>query len=69
MNSDLFLKVLPALVELGTALAKRLKGDPAAIIREIHRIKDHGADFAKADAANRAELERVAGKDPLKGAP
>lgn len=62
MNSDLFIKVLPALVELGTALAKRFKGDPAAVIREIHRIKDHGAAFAEADKANRAALERATGK-------
>lgn len=62
MSPEFFGKVLQSLIELGHSLAKRHKGDSAAAIREIHRIKDHGADFAKADAANRAELEQVAGK-------
>lgn len=59
MNDKFFTAILPELIGLGIALFKRFKGDSAAAIREVARIRDHGVGFVDAEKAARAEIEKL----------
>lgn len=51
--------ILPDLFSLGAELFERHNGDASAASREITRIRDHAKKLKEADAANRAELDRL----------
>lgn len=57
MSPGFFAAILQELIGLGVDLYKRFHGDAAAAVREIARVRQHGAQFEAADKAARAELE------------
>lgn len=61
MNEAYLLSVLPELIKLAIDLFRRFNGDAGDAVREIARIRQHGAAFVDADKAARAELEKLAG--------
>lgn len=52
--------IMPALMQFGSDLFRRYRGDVGKATAHVQRMRDHGAAFDETDDKHRAELERLA---------